>query len=52
MDTARKVLAATATWVGDDLGLALRVALVPSQKSALRGWDVQIARDAPSPDVS
>jgi hypothetical protein len=51
-DTAHAALAATAAWVRDDLGLALRVALVPMAAIREAGWDVRIARYAPSPHVS
>jgi hypothetical protein len=51
-ETARAALAATAAWVRDDLALALRVALVPVAAIRAAGWDVRIARYAPSPDVS
>lgn len=51
-ETARAVLAATAAWVRDDLDLVLRVALVPVEAIRVAGNDVQIARFAPSPNVS
>lgn len=51
-DTARTALAATAAWVRDELGLTLRVALVPMSAIRTAGWDVRIARYAPSPDVT
>jgi hypothetical protein len=51
-ETARAALAATAAWVRDDLALALRVALVPVAAIRAAGWDVRVARYAPSPHVS
>ena len=51
-DTAREALAATVTWVHDDLGLVLRAALVPVAAIRAAGWDVQVARYAPSPHVA
>lgn len=49
---ARDALAATATWVRDDLDLAMRVALVPVRVIRDRGFDVRIARFGPSEHVS
>ena len=49
---ARAALSATAAWVRDDLGLELRIALVPVEAIRARGHDVRVARFAPSPDVS
>jgi hypothetical protein len=51
-ETAGAALAATAAWVRDDLALALRVALVPVAAIRAAGWDVRVARYAPSPHVS
>ncbi len=51
-DRAREALAATATWVKEDLDLALRVALVPIEAIRAQGLDVRVARYAPSPHVS
>ena len=51
-ERARDALAATATWVRDDLDLILRVALVPIAAIRAQGLDVCIARYAPSPHVS
>ena len=51
-DTARAALAATAAWVRDELGLTLRVGLVPVAAIRAAGWDVRIARYAPSPNVA
>jgi hypothetical protein len=49
---ARDALAATATWVRDDLDLALRVALVPVAAVRAQGLDVRVARFGPSPNLS
>lgn len=49
---ARDALAATATWVREDLDLQMRVALVPVAEIRKQGLDVQVARYAPSPNVS
>lgn len=51
-DLARDALAATATWVQEDLDLSLRVALVPIETIRAQGLDVRVARYAPSPHVS
>jgi Protein of unknown function (DUF3095) len=48
---ARHVLAAVAG-VRDDLGMDMRVALVPVEAVRAKGLDVRVARFAPSPDVS
>ena len=50
--TARDALAATATWAREDLDLSLRAALVPVSAVRERGWDVRVARFAPSAHVS
>lgn len=49
---AREALAATAGWVGSELDLAMRVALVPVADLRARGLDVRVARFAPSPNLS
>src|ERR1700749_4450237 len=49
---AREALAATATWVKDDLDLMMRVALVPVAAVRAQGLDVRVARFAPSPNLS
>jgi hypothetical protein len=49
---AREALAATAAWVKQDLGLVMRVALVPVSNVRAQGLDVRVARFAPSPNVS
>jgi len=52
LDRARAALAATATWVRDDLDLVLRVALVPVSSIRAQGLDVRVARFGPSPNLS
>ncbi len=52
IERAREALAATATWVRDDLGLIMRVALVPVSEVRSRGFDVRVARFGPSPNVA
>jgi Protein of unknown function (DUF3095) len=47
-----RALAATAAWTQGDLGLTLRVALVPVETVRAAGHDVAVARYAPSPHVS
>ena len=49
---ARDALAATATWVGEDLDLVMRVALVPVAALRGQGLDVRVARFGPSPNLS
>lgn len=49
---AREALARTARWARDELGLALRVALVPVAAPRAQGLDVRVARFAPSPHVA
>ncbi len=51
-DLARSTLAAVAAWVRDDLGLTLRVALMPVAAVRAAGLDIRIARFAASADVS
>jgi len=51
-ELAREALAATATWVKEDLDLSLRVALVPIEAIRAQGLDVRVARYAASPHVS
>src|SRR5581483_9656992 len=50
--TAREALAATATWVREDLDLAMRVALVPVSAIRAQGLDVRVARFGPSANLS
>jgi hypothetical protein len=52
LERARDALAATATWVEESLNLALRVALVPLSSVRAQGFDVRVARFAPSPNLS
>ncbi|MGJ5138064.1 DUF3095 domain-containing protein [Bradyrhizobium oligotrophicum] len=49
---AREALAATATWVREDLDLAMRVALVPVSAIRAQGLDVRVARYGPSATLS
>src|SRR6202790_4765059 len=49
---ARDALAATATWVRDDLNLVMRVALVPVAAVRAQGLDVRVARFGPSANLS
>src|SRR6266567_1755994 len=48
LEAARAALAATATWVKEDLDLVMRVALVPVSTARAQGLDVRVARFAPS----
>jgi len=52
LDRACDALASTATWVRDDLDLVMRVALVPVAALRAQGFDVRVARFAPSPNLS
>ncbi|MCA6110743.1 DUF3095 domain-containing protein [Bradyrhizobium cenepequi] len=52
LDAARAALAATATWVRDDLDLIMRVALVPMEAIRAQGLDVRVARFGPSANLS
>jgi hypothetical protein len=51
-EPARGALAATAAWAQRELGLGLRVALVPLAQIRAQGLDVRVARYAPSPNLS
>jgi hypothetical protein len=51
-DAAAEALAATVAWVGSELGLTLRGALVPMREIRAEGLDVQVARFAASPNVT
>ena len=51
-DRARDALAATATWVAEDLDLMMRVALVPVKAVRAQGLDVRVARFGPSSNLS
>ena len=50
-DLAHHALAATATWVKEELNLTLRVALVPVATVRSNGADVRVARFAPSENI-
>jgi Protein of unknown function (DUF3095) len=52
LDRARDALAATASWVKDDLDLVVRVALVPVAAIRAQGFDVRVARFGPSANLS
>ena len=52
VERARGALAATASWVREDLGLAMRVALVPVAAIRAHGLDVRVARYGPSANLS
>jgi len=52
LDLAREALAATATWVKEDLDLSMRVALVPVAAVRAQGLDVRVARFGPSGNLS
>ena len=52
LDRAREALAATATWVSEDLDLVMRVALVPIRAIRAQGFDVRVARFGPSANLS
>lgn len=48
----RGALAAAARWIGEDLGLVMRVAIVPVADIRAAGRDVQVARLRSSPDLT
>ncbi|MFC7396732.1 DUF3095 domain-containing protein [Chelatococcus sp. GCM10030263] len=50
-EAARGVLAASAGWAREELGLTLRAALMPVATIREAGSDVRVARFAPSPNV-
>ncbi|MBR0965262.1 DUF3095 domain-containing protein [Bradyrhizobium diazoefficiens] len=52
LESAREALAATATWVREDLDLKMRVALVPLSAIRAQGLDVRVARFGPSANLS
>jgi hypothetical protein len=52
LELAREALAATATWVRQDLGLKMRVALMPVGTIRAQGLDVRVARFGPSANLS
>ncbi len=49
---ARTALAATAAWADGELGLTLRVALIPVARIRAQGLDVRVARYGPSENLS
>ncbi len=49
---AREALAATAAWADGELGLTLRVALIPVAAIRAQGRDVRVARYGPSDNLS
>src|SRR5437899_32003 len=49
---ARDALAATASWVREDLDLVMRVALVPVKDIRTQGLDIRVARFGPSANLS
>jgi hypothetical protein len=51
-EIARAALAATATWVREELDLTLRVAMVPVGAIRERGFDLKVARFGPSRNVA
>jgi hypothetical protein len=51
-ETAKTALAATQSWVADELELTLRAALVPMTDVRARGYDVRVALFRPSEQVS
>src|SRR3954465_6850924 len=52
LERSRDALAATATWVREDLDLQMRVALVPVAAVRAQGLDVRVARFGPSANLS
>jgi Protein of unknown function (DUF3095) len=52
LERAREALAATASWVKEDLDLIIRVALVPVKAVRAQGLDVRVARFGPSANLS
>ena len=52
VERSREALAATATWVREDLDLQMRVALVPVAAVRAQGLDVRVARFGPSANLS
>ena len=51
-DRARAALAATATWVKEELNLSLRIAMMSVREIRAHGHDVRVARYAPSDNIS
>ncbi|WP_296077500.1 DUF3095 domain-containing protein [uncultured Agrobacterium sp.] len=52
IDASRDALSKVRAWVSDDLGLALRAAIVPVTEIRAQGLDVRVARFQASDDVS
>jgi hypothetical protein len=52
VEAAREALAATATWVREDLDLRMRVALMPVSAVRAQRLDVRVARFGPSANLS
>lgn len=52
LEAARTALAATAAWVNGELGLMLRIAMVPVAQIRAHGVDVRVARYGPSANLS
>ncbi|HEX4409580.1 MAG TPA: DUF3095 domain-containing protein [Xanthobacteraceae bacterium] len=52
IEAARNALAATAAWSDGELGLTLRVALIPVAHIREQGLDVRVARYGPSENLS
>jgi len=52
VQAARQALAETATWVGEDLELKMRIGMVTVAAIRKAGQDVRVARYAPSPHIS
>src|SRR6202012_3633756 len=51
-EKAQTALAATAAWSSSELGLTMRAALLPVKSIRDAGFDVRVARFAPSPNLS
>lgn len=52
IEAARAALAAVARWIDEDLGLQMRVALVPLAEIRAAGQDVRVSRLRASPDTA
>ena len=52
IEAARGALAAVARWIDEDLGLQMRVALVPLAEIRAAGLDVRVSRLQASPDTA
>ncbi|HUI97590.1 MAG TPA: DUF3095 family protein, partial [Xanthobacteraceae bacterium] len=51
-EAARRALAETATWVGEDLDLQMRIGMAPVAAIRKARQDVRVARYAPSPHIA